>query len=106
MFAAAFFLSAALAQGPSTEAMEIARETIILDGHIDVPYQVADHGADVSAFNERMNFDYDKAVEGGLNAPFMSIYVAPRYQESGGAKAQADRLIGLMEGIAYQHPDK
>jgi len=36
----------------------------------------------------------------------MSIYVAARFQESGGAKAEADRLIGLVEGIAAQHPDK
>ncbi|MEO1040888.1 MAG: dipeptidase [Pseudomonadota bacterium] len=106
MLVAAFLLSAALAQGPSDEAIAIARESIQLDGHIDVLYQVAGHGADISAFNERMNFDYDKAVEGGLNAPFMSIYVAPRYQETGGAKAQADRLIGLVEGIVYQHPEK
>ncbi|MEM9285292.1 MAG: dipeptidase [Pseudomonadota bacterium] len=106
MLAAALFLSAALAQGPSEEAITIAREAILLDGHVDMPYQVADHGADISAFSERMNFDYDKAMEGGLNAPFIAIYVAARFQETGGAKAEADRMIGLVEGIAYQHPDK
>lgn len=106
MIIAAVLLSAALAQGPSDEAIEIAREAILLDGHVDVPYQVADHGADIGSLNARMNFDYDKAMDGGLNAPFMSIYVAPRYQETGGAKAEADRMIGLVEGIAYQHSDK
>ncbi|MEM0930046.1 MAG: dipeptidase [Pseudomonadota bacterium] len=106
MLAAALFLSAALAQGPSDEAITIAREAILLDGHVDMPYQVADHGADISTFSERMNFDYDKAMEGGLNAPFIAIYVAARFQETGGAKAEADRMIGLVEGIAYQHPDK
>ena len=79
MLAAALFLSAALAQGPSEEAITIAREAILLDGHVDMPYQVADHGADISTFSERMNFDYDKAMEGGLNAPFIAIYVAQKW---------------------------
>ncbi|MEO1659050.1 MAG: dipeptidase, partial [Pseudomonadota bacterium] len=106
MLAAALLLSAALAQGPSDEAIAIARESIILDGHIDMPYQVASHGADISKFSERMNFDYEKAMEGGVNAPFIVAYIAARFQETGGAKAEADRMIGLVEGIAYQHPDK
>ena len=31
------------------------------------------------------NFDYPKAKAGGLNAPFMSIYIPSRYQVDGGA---------------------
>lgn len=90
----------------SDEARRIAQETIILDGHVDVPYRVARSGEDVGEATEAGDFDFPRAMEGGLNAPFMSIYVAADFQETGGAKAQADRLIGQIEGLAYQHPDK
>ena len=36
----------------------------------------------------------------------MSIYVAADYGKRGGAKARADILIGLMEGVEAQYPDK
>ncbi|MCQ8184574.1 dipeptidase [Parvularcula maris] len=109
MTLSALLLSAALAAlqpEPSDQARRIAQETIILDGHVDVPYRVARSGEDVGEATEAGDFDYPRAMEGGLNAPFMSIYVAATYQETGGAKAQADRLIGLIEGLTFQHPDK
>lgn len=102
------FLTAAMAFQPqvSDEALRIARETIIVDGHVDVPGRVEDSGEDVGEATAAGDFDYPRAMEGGLNAPFMSIYVAARYQETGGAKAQADRLIGQIEGLVHRHPDK
>lgn len=100
-------LAAALLQAePSARAVEIARESIIVDGHVDVPYRVQASGEDVGEATASGDFDYPRAVAGGLNAPFMSIYVAARFQETGGAKAQADRLIGLVEGLVYRHADK
>ena len=90
----------------SDEARRIALETIVLDGHIDVPHRVYRSGEDVAEATEAGDFDFPRAMEGGLNAPFMSIYVSADYQETGGAKAQADRLIGQIEGLVYKHPDK
>ncbi|NNU15144.1 membrane dipeptidase [Parvularcula sp. ZS-1/3] len=95
-----------LQPAPSEDAVRIAKETIILDGHVDVPYRVARSGEDVGLATEKGDFDYPRAMAGGLNAPFMSIYVAATYQETGGAKAQADRLIGQIEGLVHAHPDK
>ena len=51
-------------------------------------------------------FDYLRAVAGGLNAAFMSIYIPAQVEQDGGAKALADELIDLVEGIIHQHPDK
>jgi len=93
-------------RAPSPKAIDLARNTIIVDGHVDVPYRVAQSGEDVGIATDKGDFDYPRAMKGGLNAPFMSIYVAATYQASGGAKAEADRLIGLVEGLAGQHPDK
>lgn len=91
---------------PSEKAIKLAQETIILDGHVDIPYRLQLHYEDIGERTERGDFDYVRAMEGGLNAPFMSIYVAASYQENGGAKEQADALIDLVEGIEQANPDK
>ncbi len=51
------------------------------------------------------DFDYVKAKKGGLNAPFMSIFVPASYQD-GGAKAFADSLIDIVRTITTKYPDK
>ena len=52
------------------------------------------------------DFDYVRAKKGGLDAPFMSIYIPASYQTTGGAKEFADSLIDMVSGIAKAHPDK
>ncbi|MEM8771854.1 MAG: dipeptidase [Pseudomonadota bacterium] len=85
---------------------EAAQKFIIVDGHIDAPTTIADSGADIATGDKVIDFSYDLAKAGGLDAPFMSIYVAARYETVGGAKARANMLIGLMEGVAARYPDK
>ena len=87
-------------------AQQLAREVIIIDGHVDLPYRLRRHPEDVSQRTERGEFDFVRAREGGLDAPFMSIFIPASYQESGGAKALADSLIDLVESLAREHPDK
>lgn len=87
-------------------AYELAHEFIITDGHIDVPWRLNDGYEDLSVRTESGDFDYVRAKEGGLDAPFMSIYVPSSYQETGGAKEKADSLIDLVQRIADDHPDK
>ena len=88
------------------QAYELAHKFIITDGHIDVPWRLNDGYEDLSVRTEGGDFDYVRAVEGGLDAPFMSIYVPSSYQETGGAKEKADSLIDLVHQIANDHPDK
>ncbi|MEO1250800.1 MAG: dipeptidase [Pseudomonadota bacterium] len=95
----------ALAQKPMNGATA-AKQFIIVDGHIDAPSTVANDGADLGGDRNIIEFSYDLAKAGGLDAPFMSIYVSPDYEATGGAKARADMMIGLMEGVVLQYPDK
>ncbi|WP_428410260.1 dipeptidase [Hyphococcus sp.] len=104
--ACVFGASPAALAAPSERAVEIAHKYVIVDGHVDAPSTVAEAGADIATGTKTVDFDYDRAKAGGLDAPFMSIYVAADYEEKGGAKARADILIGLMEGVAAQYPDK
>lgn len=92
-------------------AKELAQEFIIVDGHVDLPYRMQVKGfmlrkqvEDVSVETEG-NFDFPKARKGGLDAPFMSIYVPSSYN-FGGAKQFADSLITMTLDVTRTFPDK
>ncbi|PTL85441.1 dipeptidase [Vitiosangium sp. GDMCC 1.1324] len=91
----------------------LARRVMIADGHIDVPYRLKEKlgpdgepTEDVSQRTAEGDFDYPRAMEGGLDVAFMSIYIPAEYQEKGGAKALADSLIDMVEKLARKSPEK
>lgn len=90
----------------AVQAQRIARESIIVDTHIDVPYRLYDEWEDVSKATEGGDFDYPRAIAGGLNAPFMSIYTPAELETEGQSKARADELIDLVLKIVNSAPDK
>lgn len=90
---------------------ELAKKFIITDGHIDLPYKLAEEGYMASGELPNLsgsidgNFDFAKASQGGLNAPFMSIYIPASLQNTSGAsKTMADDLISMVEQIATTFP--
>lgn len=85
---------------------KIALESLIVDTHIDVPYRLNEKWADVSQATADGDFDYPRAVAGGLNVAFMSIYTPAELADKGGSKSLADELISMVEGIATTSPDK
>lgn len=87
------------------EANRIALSSIIVDTHIDTPYLLAMSTADVSQVTVG-DFDYPRAVAGGLNVPFMSIYTPAELEARGESRDAAERLIDIVEQIAVDHPDK
>ena len=93
---------AAIAEQPvdlAARAIEIAQSSIIIDTHIDVPYRIVEEWEDVSVATEGGDFDYPRAVAGGLNAPFMSIYTPAGLEEEGRSKEVAENLIDLVNRI-------
>ncbi|MGB3542632.1 dipeptidase [Rubrivirga sp.] len=87
-------------------AAEIAEDALIVDTHIDVPYRLRESPEDVSVRTASGDFDHPRALEGGLDVAFMSIYIPASYQETGGARALADSLIDGVEAMAADAPDK
>ncbi len=87
-------------------AIRIAQQNIIVDGHIDVPYRIQNQWVDVTKSTKGGDFDYPRAVEGGLNAPFMSIYVPASLDNSDESTVLAHRLIDYVEAIVGRAPDK
>jgi membrane dipeptidase len=90
----------------SARAKELAMSSIIVDTHVDVPYRLDEEWADISGATEDGDFDYPRAVAGGLNAPFMSIYTPAELQTEGGSRELAEKLIDLVNEIAAHSPDK
>ncbi|MEP0366765.1 MAG: dipeptidase [Cyclobacteriaceae bacterium] len=93
------------------KAEELSQKFMIVDGHVDLPYRMKKAGfilkkevMDVSK-ETTGNFDYVKAKSGGLDAPFMSIYIPSTYQVTGGAKNFADSLINMVEKLTVAFPD-
>jgi membrane dipeptidase len=95
---------------PQARAEALAQELIIVDGHIDVPWRLHEAATagkpvdDVTRATAGGDFDLPRARAGGLDAPFMSIYV-PAALEGKGAKKKADELIALVEGLVARAPD-
>ena len=95
------------------QANEIAHKYIITDGHVDLPYRLGVRNfkltkefIGIPIETDKGDFDYVRAKKGGLDAPFMSIYVPASFQETGGAKMFADSLIDMVQSIIKVHPDK
>lgn len=95
-------------------ANELAHQYIITDGHVDLPYRlkmknfrVEREYMGIPIATTEGDFDYERAKKGGLDAPFMSIYIPSSYQwQPDNGKALADSLINMVRGIAEQIPDK
>ncbi|RWU11737.1 membrane dipeptidase [Pseudidiomarina gelatinasegens] len=91
----------------SERAHEIAQKNLIIDTHIDVPYRLNKDWEDVTRATARGDFDYPRAKQGGLNVPFMSIYIPAQLEQTKGASYQlAHQLIDSMEALAWRAPHK
>jgi membrane dipeptidase len=86
----------------ATRARKLHNEAIVVDTHVDTPDQLARKWADVSIRGATDHFDIPRAREGGLTAPFFSIYVAASYAERGAAR-RALELIDLTHRVVDGH---
>lgn len=99
-----------------TRARSLAQRVLIADGHIDLPHRLLAEREALGAIRSWdfatgtstvRDFDYERARAGGLNAPFMSIYVPSEHQKTPGkSKAVADELIDLVEEIVRGAPSR
>jgi membrane dipeptidase len=86
-------------------SQRLAKNTIIVDTHIDVPYRLYNKYEDISGPTAG-NFDYPKARSGGLDVAFMSIYLPAATEKEGRATALADSLIDMVENFTKTWPEK
>ncbi len=103
---AALAACAAPPANPQRAALDIAYDAIIVDTHIDVPYRVERGGDDVTQATVSGDFDYPRARAGGLNVPFMSIFIPAGVDAAGEGRVLADKLIDQVEGMVARTPDR
>lgn len=97
-----------------SEAQSLAQRFILTDGHVDLPYRLKVKNfrlerefLQIPISSEEGDFDYERARKGGLDAPFMAIYIPSREQKKPDmGKVLADSLIDMVRGITQAHPDK
>jgi Zn-dependent dipeptidase, microsomal dipeptidase homolog len=96
------------------EAQSLAQRFILTDGHVDLPYRLKVKNfrlerefLQIPIKSDEGDFDYERARKGGLDAPFMAIYIPSREQlKPDMGKVLADSLINMVTGITALHPDK
>lgn len=95
-------------------ANKLAQQYIITDGHVDLPYRLKVSNfrlerefLNIPIESDKGDFDYVRSKRGGLDAPFMSVYLPASYQDDPGrSKLLADSLINMISAICDRHPDK
>lgn len=87
-------------------AARLAKEKMMVDTHIDVPYRLEEEWSDVTGATEDGDFDWARARQGGLDIPFMSIYTPAESEEDGDSFELANRLIDRVEALVGRAPDK
>ncbi|MFB6278003.1 MAG: dipeptidase [Salinibacter sp.] len=93
---------------PSLQARadSLTHASLLVDGHIDLPYRLRDFYEPPADSTMGGDFDYPRAQAGGLDAPFMSIYIPTELQDTpDAAEERANSLIDLVENVATEHPD-
>jgi membrane dipeptidase len=94
------------------QARQILTTTPVVDTHIDFPWSLVEHDQwyqpGYTAFALKHaggEFDFERAVKGGLYGAFMSIYIPAGYQKTKGRSREvADSLITMIDQIAAAHP--
>ena len=89
-----------------SRAQTLAQKLLLIDTHLDTPYEVRKKPYDISVRAQKGQFDYVRARQGGLDAAFMVAYIPPEYEEKGGARALADQIIDEARGYVQKWPDK
>lgn len=90
----------------SERARALARDALLVDTHIDVPYRLQEHWEDVTHATAKGDFDFPRARAGGLDVAFMSIYTPAELEAKGGATQLAHQLIDGVEALAARMPDR
>ena len=103
---AAIVVSAGCTSDDGERALVLARHALIVDTHIDAPYRLFREAADLGVSIPEREFDYPRAVSGGLDVAFMSIFTPARSADAGESRRLADQLIDLVEALAAKHADK
>ncbi|MGO4262413.1 dipeptidase [Lysobacter sp. TAB13] len=97
---------AAQADQPLSAGQRFAQDATIVDTHIDAPSLLLRHWADLGVDTPKVEFDYPRARQGGLDVAFMSIYTSPGEDKAGEATQIAHTQIDAVEAMIGRRPEQ
>jgi membrane dipeptidase len=86
------------------KAYQICKKSIILDAHIDWPENYDRDPIDISKPIPEGDFDYPRAVEGGLNA-VLSVAFIPAELSPAEGRPVLDTLTAMISGYPKRYPE-
>ena len=87
-------------------ARRLADSLLVLDAHLDIPYRLTNRMEDISVRCRTTDFDYVRAMEGGLDVAVCAVYTPQRIEGNGSPKQFALQQIAFTEGLTTLWPDK
>ncbi|MFQ6310921.1 dipeptidase [Lysobacter capsici] len=96
----------AQADQPLSAGQRFAQDAIIVDTHIDAPSLLLRNWNDLGLDTPKVEFDYPRARQGGLDVAFMSIYTSPAEDAAGTATQTAHTQIDAVEAMVGRRPDQ
>lgn len=87
------------------KAEQLCKNYLLIDTHIDLPDWLYDEWFDVTQLSKG-EIDYPRAIKGGLDVAFMSVYTSPSLEGTGKSKIKADSMISLVHKMVRTWPDK
>ena len=81
------------------KALEIHRRAIVVDGHIDLPTRILEEGVDIGKRLPDGHTDIPRMMQGGLDVPFLAIYVSKNFAEKGGARRALEMMDALFRSL-------
>jgi membrane dipeptidase len=99
-------LAAALAAQVSDRGRKAHRDAFVFDGHVHVINRQLYHGGDIGDRVPDGQFDLPRAIEGGVDAMFYSVFVTEEYYPARYETRQAFRLVDLALEQLEKNKDK
>ncbi|MBI1849217.1 MAG: membrane dipeptidase [Planctomycetes bacterium] len=91
--------------GLDRQAAAVQRRAIVVDTHVDTTSRLLDEGFDLEARATTGHLDLPRMREGGLGAPFFSIYVAAEWVGRGASRRALDMIDTVYEQCD-RHPSE
>ena len=86
------------------KALDIADRMLVIDTHVDAPIKQYYEQRDLTHWRDDVEFDLPRAIAGGWNSVFMSIYTSASAAETGESKEIADFEIDFVEDLVASAP--
>ncbi len=99
--ALSLFAAAALAAPAKKSA---APPPVSVDTHADTPTEYLKAPFDLGAVNPKVEVDYPRMKQGGLDAVFFAAYVPAKYARTGGAAVFCMKIMETIHEMADKYP--